>query len=84
MKEFIEKVGPKRISAIVSDNAANVKKARKIITEEYPKIENIRCVSHCVNLIVCDIANHTFAEYLLRRVNILASFFRNSHIAGKY
>jgi hypothetical protein len=83
IKEVIEKVGPERISAIVSDNAANVKKAREIITEEYPKIENIRCVSHCINLIACDIANHTFAERLLRRVNILASFFCNSYIAGK-
>ncbi|RIA79772.1 hypothetical protein C1645_839945 [Glomus cerebriforme] len=39
MKEVIEKVGPERISTIVSDNAANIKKAKEIITKEYPKIK---------------------------------------------
>ena len=62
IEEVIEKVGPNRISAIVSDNAANVKKAREIITEKYPRIENIQCISHCINLIVCDIINHIFSN----------------------
>jgi hypothetical protein len=75
IEEVIEKVGPNRISAIVSDNAANVKKAREIITEKYPRIENIRCISHCINLIACDIVSHTFADRLLRKVNTLAAFF---------
>ena len=80
--EIIKKVGPNHFSAIVSDNAANIRKAREIINEKYPKIENIRCVSHCINLIACDIVSHKFADRLLRRVNILAAFFRNSHMAG--
>ena len=84
IKEVIENIGPNRISAIVSDNATNIKKAREIITEKYPRIENIRCISHCINLIACDIVSHTFADKLLRRVNILTTFFRTSHMAGKY
>jgi len=83
IEEVIKKVGPDWISAIVTDNAANVKKAREIITEKYPRIENIRCISHCINLIACDIVSHNFADQLLRKVNILAAFFRNSHMAGK-
>ena len=83
IEEVIKKVGPNRISAIVTDNAANIKKAREIITEKYPRIENIRCISHCINLIACDIVSHNFADQLLRKVNILAVFFRNSHVAGK-
>ena len=84
IEEVIENIGPNRISAIVSDNAANIKKAREIITEKYPRIENIRCISHCINLIACDIVSHTFADKLLHRVNILTTFFRTSHMAGKY
>jgi hypothetical protein len=84
IEEVIKKIGSNRISAIVSDNAANVKKAREIIHEKYPRIENIRCISHCINLIACDIVNHNFADQLLCKVNILAAFFRNSHIAGKF
>ena len=75
IEEVIENVGPNRISAIISNNAANIKKAREIITEKYPRIENIRCISHCINLIACDIVSHTFADKLLRRVNILTTFF---------
>lgn len=84
IEDVIENVGPNRISAIVSDNAANIKKAREIITKKYPKIENIRCISHCINLIACDIVSHNFANQLLRKVNMLATFFRNSHMAGKW
>ncbi|EXX62953.1 hypothetical protein RirG_156900 [Rhizophagus irregularis DAOM 197198w] len=67
IEDVIEKIGPNRISAIVSDNAANVKKARAIISEKYPRIENVRCISHCINLIACDIVCHTFADRLLRK-----------------
>lgn len=39
--EIIERIGPNKISAIVSDNASNVRNARKIIEEKYPNIENV-------------------------------------------
>ncbi|GBC49830.2 zinc finger BED domain-containing protein 4-like [Rhizophagus irregularis DAOM 181602=DAOM 197198] len=81
IEEVIKKVGFERIFAIVSDNAANIRKARKIINEKYPKIESIRCISHRINLIACDIVSYNFADRLLRRVNILTTFFRNSHMA---
>lgn len=83
IEEVIEKIGSDRISAIVSDNAANIKKARAIINEKYPKIESVRCISHCINLIACDIVSHNSADRLLRRVNILTTFFHTSHMAGK-
>src|SRR5947207_600290 len=69
IEEIIEKVGPERISAVVSDNAANIRKARTIINQKYPTIESIRCISHCINLIASDIAGHKFAKHLLSRVN---------------
>ena len=68
---------------MVSDNAANVKNARKIINERYPKIENVRCVAYFINLIACDIAKENFSDRLLRRVNTLTNFFRNSHQANQ-
>ncbi|GBC25431.2 ribonuclease H-like domain-containing protein [Rhizophagus irregularis DAOM 181602=DAOM 197198] len=82
IEEVIKKVKPERISAIVLDNATNIRKARKIINEKYPKIESVQCILHCINLIACDIVSHNFADRLLRRVNILlTTFFRNSHMA---
>jgi hypothetical protein len=80
--EIIENIGPSKISAIVSDNAANVRNARVILQEKYPNIENVRCIAHAVNLIACDIVKESFGDRLLRKVNILGSFFKNSHRAG--
>ena len=59
---------------IVSDNGANMRKAREIIQTKYLCIKNIRCISHYINLISCDIIQHSFANKILKKVNILASF----------
>lgn len=80
--EIIEKIGPNKISAIVSDNAANVRNAREILQAKYPNIENVRCIAHAINLIACDIVKESFGDRLLRKVNILGSFFKNSYQAG--
>lgn len=82
IENVVNGIGANRISAIISDNASNVRSARKIIQEKFPRIENIRCVAHAINLIACDIVKEKFGDRLLRCVNILASFFRNSHQAG--
>lgn len=71
------------MGAIVSDNGSNVKKARQIIENKYPNIRNVRCISHAINLISCDVARHQFAEKLLKKVNDLAYFFKNNARAGK-
>ena len=68
---------------MISDNAANVKNAQKIIHEKYPKIENVQCVAHSINLIACDIAKENFSNCLLRQINTLTTFFRNSHQANQ-
>ncbi|PKB95091.1 hypothetical protein RhiirA5_386234 [Rhizophagus irregularis] len=79
IEDVIEKIGPNRISAIVSDNAANVKKARAIISEKYPRIENVQCISHCINLVTYNIIYHIFADQLLHKVNILGFFSQLSY-----
>jgi hypothetical protein len=65
IEDVIKEIGVDRISAVVSDNAANVKNTRKIIHERYPKIENVRCVAYSINLIACDIAKKNFSDRLL-------------------
>jgi hypothetical protein len=72
--EVIEKIGANKISAIVLNNASNVCSARQVIQNKYPNIENVR-----FNLIVCDIVKNSFGDRLLKKVNILALFFKSSH-----
>ncbi|GET62960.1 ribonuclease H-like domain-containing protein [Rhizophagus irregularis DAOM 181602=DAOM 197198] len=82
IEKVIEGIGEDRICAVVSDNAANVHNARKIIHENHPKIENVRCIAHSINLIACDIVKEKFGKRLLKCVNILTTFFRSSHQAN--
>jgi len=83
IEAIINCIGPSKFAAVVSDNGTNVRKAREIIQTKYPCIKNIRCISHCINLISCDIVQHSFANKILKKVNILASFFRNNAMAGR-
>ena len=82
IKKVIDRIRNEKFSAIVSDNAANVKKAHEIIKEEFPSIQNVRCIAHCVNLLACDIVSHNFADRLLTKVNTIALYFRNTSRSG--
>jgi hypothetical protein len=48
---IIEKIGPKKVTALITDNAANCVKARDIVTNQFPNIINLRCIAYFVNLI---------------------------------
>jgi hypothetical protein len=48
IEEAINQVGIEKIVAIVSDNTSNIAGARRIITENHPRILNVRCVAHCI------------------------------------
>ncbi|GBC20717.2 ribonuclease H-like domain-containing protein [Rhizophagus irregularis DAOM 181602=DAOM 197198] len=82
IEDILIRVGAEKFSAIVSDNGSNVRKARGIIQSKHLYIEDVQYISHCVNLISCDIVKHPFAENLLKKINILANFFRNNAMAG--
>jgi hypothetical protein len=56
----LSKVGSKKFSAVVTDNASAIASARKHISEKYPFILNIRCITHFVNLITGDILGKYF------------------------
>ncbi|GET56116.1 ribonuclease H-like domain-containing protein [Rhizophagus irregularis DAOM 181602=DAOM 197198] len=65
----------------LSDLSENLHTAEYLVTN-HPKIENVRCVAHSINLIACVIVKEKFGEHLLKRVNILTTFFRSSHQAN--
>lgn len=48
---ILNKVGPKKFIAIVSDNGSNVKLARELVKNQFPHIINLRCIAHFINLI---------------------------------
>ena len=82
IKDVIDSIGSERIATIVSDNVANVRKAREIIVNEFPSIQNVQCIAHCINLLAGDIVKHKFADNLLKKVNTLVAFFKNTALSG--
>jgi hypothetical protein len=84
MEQVIEKIGPEKFSAIVTDAGANIQNARKIITGKYQHILNIRCIAHAINLISKDICNISFANRILTRCNTIVTFFKRSYQGGKF
>ncbi|PKK63313.1 hypothetical protein RhiirC2_789091 [Rhizophagus irregularis] len=61
-----EKISPKKITALVTDNATNCIKTQEIISSQYPNIINIRYIAHFVNLITKDIIDHDFARQTIK------------------
>uniref|UniRef100_U9U4N9 HAT C-terminal dimerisation domain-containing protein n=1 Tax=Rhizophagus irregularis (strain DAOM 181602 / DAOM 197198 / MUCL 43194) TaxID=747089 RepID=U9U4N9_RHIID len=76
----LEKISAEKFSAVVTDNAANVRLARELVTQEYPKILNLRCIAHFINVITKSILDHSIATKILAACNTIAKFFKTSHI----
>ena len=83
IERIIEIIGPSKFSAIVTNAGANVQAARRIVTEKYQHIINIRCIAHAVNLISKDICKTQFTDKMLQRSSTLVNYFKSSHQAGK-
>ena len=54
-EEIIAEIGAEHIVQIITDNAANFKKAGEIMMERYPKIYWTPCAAHCIDLLLEDI-----------------------------
>ena len=52
IEKVIVDIGVNQISAVVSDNTSNVRKACKIIHNKFQNIENVRYIVHCINLMI--------------------------------
>lgn len=74
IEDVLQKIGPDKFAAVVTDNAANCALARSIISEKYTFIVNTRCIAHCVNLITKDVLGKflsIFLNYFINLLNIL-------------
>ena len=51
-----------------------------MICEEYPNILNVKCIAHCINLISSDIIKVNQIKSLIKYVNSITKYFKNSHL----
>ncbi|XP_031268168.1 uncharacterized protein LOC116126600 [Pistacia vera] len=61
-------VGPTNMVHIVTDNGANFKVVRRMLSEKYENITWSPCVGHCINLILKDIAELDHIVHLAKRL----------------
>ncbi|XP_031250002.1 uncharacterized protein LOC116107835 [Pistacia vera] len=62
-------VGPNNIVHLVTDNGANYKAARRMLSEKYSSITWSPCVAHCINLMLKDIAKMSHIVNLSKRAS---------------
>ena len=55
-----------------------------MICEEYPNILNVRCIAHCINLISSDIVKVHTIKSLIKCMNSLTKYFKNSNLASAW
>lgn len=54
----IEDVGESKINGIVTDGANSMNLARKLVTDQYKDLIELRCFAHLVNLLIMDISKY--------------------------
>ena len=81
---IVDNIGPKKLAAVVSDNAPDARVARKLLCEKYPHILNIRCMAHCINLITKDVCKHTLVIDVIKKVGAVHQYFTMSHAPCQY
>ena len=51
-----------------------------MICEKYPNILNVKCIAYCINLISSDIIKVNQIKSLIKYVNSITKYFKNSHL----
>jgi hypothetical protein len=76
----IDSVGHKKVCAVVTDNAANMKNAWKILQEKYPYLIIFGCLAHGINLLIKDILGIHGFDIILKDVKDIIKFFKNRQL----
>ncbi|KAI0498297.1 hypothetical protein KFK09_021538 [Dendrobium nobile] len=69
--------GPHNVVQLVTDNAANYKKAGELLHERFGNIYWSPCSAHCLNLILKDIGNMSHIQDLAQRASKVTIFVYN-------
>jgi Protein of unknown function (DUF 659) len=77
--EIIEELGATKFIGVVTDNAAVMRRAWRLIEETYPHINAYGCAAHCLNLLIKDLLEpHSVT---ISDSGKLIKFINNHHMA---
>ncbi|KAK8921641.1 hypothetical protein KSP39_PZI020191 [Platanthera zijinensis] len=75
--EIVECIGPTSVVQLVTDNAANYKKAGALLHARYGNIYWSPCAAHCINLILKDIGSLSHVMDITRNASKITIFIYN-------
>ena len=72
----INDLGPQKVFALVTDNAANMNAACAKVEESYPHITPIGSAAHALNLLLMDIMALKIMDTLYKRAKQMVTYFK--------
>ena len=82
LKVIINDLGPDKVFALVTDNAANMKVAWAHVEETYPQITTIGCAAHTLNLLLKDIMALKTMDTLNKRAKQVVKYVKGKQVAS--
>lgn len=82
LKAVINELGPNKVVAVVTDNAANMKAAWAQVEETFPHITPIGCMSHGLNLLLNDIMGLRSMETLYKRAKQVVKYVKDTQVVA--
>jgi hypothetical protein len=73
LDEAINKVGEENVGQVVINNASNCVGVGKLIMEKYKTIYWTPCVTHCLDLLLHDLAKFPWVNETIRRAKTMAT-----------
>jgi hypothetical protein len=80
LDEAIQEVGEKNVVQVIIDSASNCVGARKMIMEKYKSIYWTPRATHCLDLLLHDLANFPWVNETIRRGKTIANFIINHRL----
>ncbi|KAL1268259.1 hypothetical protein QQF64_033622 [Cirrhinus molitorella] len=82
LKAVINDLGPEKVFALVTDNAANMNVAWAHVEETYPHITTIGCASHALNLLLKDIIALNTMNTLYKTAKQVVKYVKCKQVAS--
>ena len=80
ISKVVEEIGQKKVVAVCTDNAANMKKAWWLLQQKYQSLECYGCLAHGLNLIFADGLKIAPISGLVAECTAIVKILRNSHL----
>lgn len=84
IEKVINKYDNRKFIAIITDNAANMLKARKSIEDKFPHIVSLNCIAHSLHLIISDLLKCNSVSTFITEVVDIVKAIKKSQILNAH